>query len=226
VVPLLPVGAIEQHGDHLPVDTDSNAALAVCTRAANAAADGALVLPPLWWGLSPYWMSFPGTLTLRAETLLNLVLDIASSVRHHEFKRLLMVNGHGGNDGLLQAAAAQASTPQFRVASVSYWNLASSALASASDRSIGHAGDAETSIALHLQADSVDLARAPTGVQLPVARRAAVGARSGVYEPPWPERDSPQGVFGQPAAASAELGERIIDAAAARLVELIQEFAA
>jgi len=64
------------------------------------------------------------------------------------------------------------------------------------------------------------------GVDLPIERRAAVAARHGVYEPPWPERDSPPGVMGQPAAASAETGQRIIDAAAAKLSELVKEFAA
>jgi creatinine amidohydrolase len=193
-------------------------------RAAESVQDRMVVLPPVWWGLSPYWMSFPGTLTLRAETLLNLVLDIARSVERHGFTRLLIVNGHGGNDGLLQAAAAQASSVGFRVASVSYWNLAPAALASTGDRGIGHAGEAETSIALHLQPEAVDQSALPDGIDLPVARRAQVAARHGVYEPPWPERDSPAGVMGRPSAAEAETGKRIIDAAAAGLADLVREF--
>jgi len=224
-VPLLPVGAIEQHGPHLPLDTDINASFEVCRRAAAALRDRAVVLPPVWWGLSPYWMGFPGTLTLRAETLLALIADIVSSVSRHGFRQLLIVNGHGGNDGLLQAAAAQSSTADFRVASVSYWNLAPDVLRATRDGGIGHAGEAETSINLHLQPEAVDHEARASGVELPLPRRA-IGARHGVYEPPWPARDSEQGVFGRPQAASKETGERIIDAAAAKLVELIQEFAA
>jgi creatinine amidohydrolase len=225
-VTLLPLGAIEQHGPHLPVNTDINAALRVCTRAAESMPERALVLPPVWWGLSPYWMSFPGTLTLRPETLLNLITDIASSVRHHGFTRLIIVNGHGGNDGLIQAAAAHASSPEFRVASVSYWNLAPDVLRATADRGIGHAGEAETSIALYLQPDLVDQAALDAGVDLPIARRSTVAAPHGVYEPPWPEHDSPQGVMGHPPAGNVETGRRIVDTAAANLARLIQELAA
>jgi creatinine amidohydrolase len=226
-VTLLPLGAIEQHGPHLPVNTDINAALRVCTRAAESMPERALVLPPVWWGLSPYWMSFPGTLTLRPETLLNLIADIASSVRHHGFTRLIIVNGHGGNDGLIQAAAAQNSTPEFRVASVSYWNLAPDVLRATADRGIGHAGEAETSIGLHLQPECVaQLSPPDVGVDLPIARRSTVAAPHDVYEPPWPEHDAPRGVMGSPSAGNVETGRRIVEAAAANLARLIQEFAA
>ena len=71
---LLPLGAVEQHGPHLPLDTDSVTAFTVCARAAERVREfPVLVLPPIWWGLSPYWMQFPGTLTLAPETLIALI---------------------------------------------------------------------------------------------------------------------------------------------------------
>ena len=91
---LLPIGAVEQHGPHLPLDTDIAAATAICERAAALLDEPpALVLPPIPWGLSPYWLPFPGTLTLRPETILALVDDLGASVAAHGFRRL--VNGAG-----------------------------------------------------------------------------------------------------------------------------------
>ena len=82
----------------------------MCARAAECVRDfPVLVLPPIWWGLSPYWMRFPGTLTLSPETLVALIADLARSVAGHGVRRLVVVNGHGGNDGLIQAAAIKAS---------------------------------------------------------------------------------------------------------------------
>jgi creatinine amidohydrolase len=73
-----------------------------------------LVLPSIWWGLLPYWMEFPGTLTLTPETLLALIVDPTGSVAAHGFGRLIVVNGPGRNDGLIQAAAIKASSPGSR----------------------------------------------------------------------------------------------------------------
>jgi creatinine amidohydrolase len=229
-VALLPTGATEQHGPHLPLDTDINAATTVCMRAAQLLDGAAVVLPPVSWGVSPYWMGFSGTITVRPETLLALVADIVTSVAKHGFGGMVIVNGHGGNDGLLQAAAAQASSQTLRVASVSYWNLAPDALqanASGDGGNIGHAGEAETSIALHLQPHHVDVTaiEPDPGVDLPVPRQAfAEGHR--VYEPPWPERHSPQAVFGHPRAATSTRGQLIIDAAVAGLGQLVRELRA
>lgn len=225
---LLPIGAIEQHGPHLPLDVDSVAATEVCMRAAQRAALPMLVLPTIAWGLSPYWMGFAGTITLRPDVLLSIVVDICASVGQNGFKRLIIVNGHSGNEGLLQAAAAQASTPDFRVAVVSYWNLARPALSESAEHdqgAIGHSGEAETSIALHLQAERVDLsALSPKQVvDVPIARRS-FAARAGVYEPPNPAVDAPLGVYGRATEATSEKGERIITAASDGLVQLVREF--
>src|SRR3954447_26999723 len=90
-----PPGAVEQHGPHLPLDTDSFSAFAIAVRAAALVERfPALVLPPIWWGLSPYWMVFPGTLTLRPETLLDVIEDLSRSVAQHGFRKLVILNGH------------------------------------------------------------------------------------------------------------------------------------
>ena len=124
-VVLAPIGAIEQHGPHLPLDTDSNAVAAVAERAARRIEQPpALVLPPVWWGLSPYWMPFAGTLSLRPETILALFADLGASVARHGFRRLVIVNGHGGNAGIVAVAATTLAEHGIRAAALSYWDLA------------------------------------------------------------------------------------------------------
>jgi creatinine amidohydrolase len=227
---LLPTGAIEQHGPHLPLDTDSATAWELCVRAAEAVREECptLVLPPLWWGLSPYWMGFPGTITLRPEVLIEVVADVCSSVARHGFSRLIIVNGHGGNDGLLQGAVVKASTAAFRIASLSYWALLPDVLREVTERDhglIGHAGELETSIQLFLAPDAVNMSAvsADQCASIPLERRAPV-ARLAVYEPPDPEGDAPQGVFGYAPAASAAKGKQVVTTAAERLANFIRSF--
>jgi creatinine amidohydrolase len=229
---LLPLGAVEQHGPHLPLDTDSFTAFTVCVRAAEQVRDfPVLVLPPIWWGLSPYWMAFPGTLTLAPETLLALIVDLAGSVAAHGFRRLVVVNGHGGNDGLIQAAAVKASRGDIQVAALSYWSLIPDVLAKVAERDggdIGHAGELETSIQLHLQSASVNLgdvaAEHCLDLRTYASRPDALPAAA--YVPPNPRSESPHGVYGIALAGSADKGRAIVAAAAERLAEFTRRFRA
>src|SRR4051794_6215763 len=96
-MPVLTVGAVEQHADHLPVDTDSLSAYQMALQAAaRCASPHVLVLPPPSFGFSPHHRAWPGTITLSLETFLALVTDVAESVTRTGFDRLLVVNGHGG----------------------------------------------------------------------------------------------------------------------------------
>lgn len=230
-VPLLAIGSIEQHGPHLPIDTDTNAANAVCERAAARLAEHgeplAVVLPPIWWGLSPYWMGFPGTLTLSPETILSLIGDIGASVARHGFARLVLVNGHGGNEGIIGVAATKLADHGLRATALSYWSLIPAELRANSRHDgggIGHAGEVETSIAQFLQPDLVgdlpDTADCADLAALAAAPFAAVG-----YAPPDPARESPSGVYGRADAGRAELGQLVIESAADRLAEFVRHFA-
>lgn len=228
-VVLQPVGSIEQHGPHLPIDTDTTIATAVSLRAAGRSHDHPLVvLPTVCWGLSPYWMGYPGTLSLRSATFTALVTDIAAAVRHHGFDRLVLVNAHGGNAGLLDTAAAELSDGSFRVASVSCTRLASEVIVAECDRDgpgAGHSGQMETSVVLHLDPDRV----AP---ELPgpeecndIGVRATHVGHVPSYLAPHPEAEAPSGVYGQAWAASEDKGERIIDASSSALARFGREFA-
>src|SRR6266404_2598338 len=104
---IVPVGSLEQHGPHLPVEIDTLLGEAVALRTARLAAEQepVLVLPMLWTGLSEHHMSFGGTITLDAEAFFASVRCICQSVVRHGFRRIVLWNGHGGNDNALRVCA-------------------------------------------------------------------------------------------------------------------------
>ena len=204
---LLPVGALEQHGEHLPVGTDSLLVEAVCLRAAASARRDVVVAPTVWTGLSPHHVRLGVTVTLEPELLLELVRSIVSSLRLW-FPRVVIVNGHGGNRGWLGALALVEGCQL-----VNYWELVEPSLLGelfpVDLGSIGHAGQAETSAML---ATAPGLVRGTTAAFEPITR----------------ERDpfllpdmGASGVLGDPSSASAEAGERFLAAACDGLAELL-----
>ncbi|HET7057044.1 MAG TPA: creatininase family protein [Thermomicrobiales bacterium] len=227
-VVLLPIGAIEQHGPHLPVDTDTNSVSTIAERAAHQVGpDVALVLPPIHWGLSPYWMPFAGTITLRPETILALISDIGCSVSAHGFRRMVIINGHGGNGGIIGVAATQLADHGIRAVALSYWALLGSELSSitpADHGHIGHAGQTETSIQLHLQPERVDPVYSSFTSWADLSTMADDLLTPGAYKPPLPLVESPTGVYGDLTQAQAELGELIVDLVTDRLADLIRAF--
>jgi len=89
---ILPIGSTEQHGYHLPVGTDTMVANSVAEAAAVKAK--VLVAPPLWFGWSPHHLVLPGTITIRAEVLIEVVYDMIKSLHHHKFAKFILLNGH------------------------------------------------------------------------------------------------------------------------------------
>ncbi len=121
--PVLTVASCEQHGDHLPVDTDAVSAYRVAMAAAERCTEAfALVLPPPGFGFSPHHAAWPGTITLSLPTFLAMVTDVAESVMRTGFDRLLVVNGHGGNQAPLGALCSDLGSRGLRVAAVNYFS--------------------------------------------------------------------------------------------------------
>ncbi len=161
-VVILPLGSVEQHGNHLPIGTDTMLAEAV-SRAAAAASGGTVVMPPPWYGFSAHHMRFPGSITLRAETLLALVEDVVASLVRHGFRRILIVNGHGGNNGLIDVLASTLGNTHYgkaRIAALTYFTLARDAIAKlrkSKPGGMGHACEFETSMVQHLRPELVKI---------------------------------------------------------------------
>ncbi|WP_029136738.1 creatininase family protein [Nakamurella lactea] len=217
---LLPMGATEQHGRHLPAGTDAIIATAVTEQAAArsaAAQDRQLVIAPtLTIGASDHHLPFGGTLSLSPATLLAVLSDIVDSLATTGCHRLVLVNGHGGNAGICQAAAgAAAARHSMRVAHLDYWNV----LAPGSAHPVpGHAGAFETSLMI---ATRPDLVRPTTGrgSRPPYPAVQDVGLHSAAG---WHQID---GYTDEPELATAEIGARWLEEIVAGMSGRIDELA-
>jgi creatinine amidohydrolase len=232
IVLVLPLGSVEQHGRHLPVGTDTMLATAVSLAAADRLSGRVVVLPPPWYGYSPHHMSFPGTLTLDAEILMGLVGNITASLVSHGFRRLLVVNGHGGNAGivdLLSSMLGHRFYGRARIAGLTYFQLAREAIAKhrlSEPGGMGHACEFETSMMQHLRPELVSISQAQiaypdTGSDY-LSTDLLIGSRVRTYHD---FRDlSPSGTLGDPSLATPEAGARFHSLVVDELVRFIEDF--
>ena len=159
---ILPVGATEQHGPHLPVGVDTYTATHIARAAAEEAARHipVLVAPALPFGSSHHHLPFGGTLSLGTETYYRVLVDLVESLIAGGFRRVFVLNGHGGNNELIQLAARDLALKHpVHVAAASYWTIAWNALgevqATPSTELPGHSGAFETSLMLALRPELV-----------------------------------------------------------------------
>src|SRR5438309_6258433 len=104
-VVVLPIGSVEDHGPHLPLDTDNFLIWSICESAAQRAEGDILLMPIIPFGYETHHMDFYGTIDIGMEHLLNFVLDVTKSIAHHGFRRILIADGHGSNMPILDLVA-------------------------------------------------------------------------------------------------------------------------
>jgi creatinine amidohydrolase len=190
---LVPLGSVEQHGPHLPLDTDTRIAVSVASGAA-ARREGVAVAPAIAFGSSGEHAGFAGTLSIGTDALFEVLVELGRDAAR-DWDALLFVNGHGGNAAPVSAAVARLQAESRRCSAYSVSVTAGDA----------HAGLTETSLLLHLDPSAVRLGRAEPGEATPVSelmdRLRAEGVRS----------VSPNGVLGDPREATAVLGRQLLD---------------
>ncbi|MCL4465801.1 MAG: creatininase family protein [Chloroflexi bacterium] len=230
-VVIVPVGSIEQHGRHLPLDTDTSSVYEVAVRTARATAEPwTLVTPVIPFGLSPHHLDFPGVITLRFDTLVAVLCDVCRSVHHHGFRKILILNGHGGNEALVGGVAQKLVEEKIYVAAATYFRTLAAEMKEIGRSPIGgmgHACELETSLMLALRPQLVDmsLAEDAPGFGWTSFFSRDFRATGPVAYPLVFPQDSPSGVRGMPSYATAETGEKFLAAAAAKLGQFLKEFA-
>ena len=229
---LVPVGSLEQHGDHLPVATDSLLVTAVAELGIERTSGELPILatPTVWTGHSPHHLPFGGTVTLTARGFLDLLEMTVESALENGFDAVLLLNGHGGNRSLISTATSVIGTehPNVEVTGLTYFQLATDVVSELRKSEIGgmvHGGEYETSLMLHLYPDLVDrdrLAGTNKDDSYDLALKdLMVGGSLSIYRPF--SEYSETGAIGDPTVASAETGERIYDALGDELGDLLVE---
>lgn len=234
---LVPTGAIEQHGDFLPVETDTFLATAVAELAANRVSGVEIVVAPaVPVGFSPHHLSHCGTISFRLETYLAVLADTARSILDSGFPRVVFVNGHGGNSAPLRSLCAQMVTDGYAVGMVDYFAPGEKdwlPLLKGGLQRTGHACEQEAALTLALTASAVR-ERIKTAIEDLPARLIQPWIPPGHTDDPvtsfgagWPPifQADDCGYFGDPAKATRENGLLILEATVAGLAEFLEAFA-
>lgn len=225
-----PIGAIEQHGPHLPLVVDAAIATAVVGQALGKLdpAIPAYGLPPLYYGKSNEHWRFPGTITLSAQTLMAVLMEMAEGIYRAGFRKLVLVNGHGGQPQVLEIVARdlRQQHDDFMVFPMFVWGAPHCALDLVGEQEYSegiHAGDVETSVMLSLLSEFVEMAKAVR--EFPKAFPAeSLLSLEGRLPMAWMMDDlSRSGVVGDATAATAVKGEQILASLSDGWVKVLEE---
>jgi len=234
-VVVLPLGALEQHGRHLPMLTDTMTDDEIVRRAEAELGDSALFLPTLWAGASDHHLAFPGTISFSHDTYSRMLIDLLESLIGHGFTRILLLNGHGGNRvpahmALYEVQMRHRDESHLWLAMTSWFALAAQQLTEIPEleqTQVRHACEVETSMILHLR---------PELVRLDLASAARVPFESAFYSPDGNmlskvtvlrpiDHVSESGAYGRPDLATAEKGKRVFDIAVEQVVACVRDLA-
>jgi creatinine amidohydrolase len=225
-VVIVPVGSTEQHGPHLPTQVDSLLVHEIALRAARlaAATTPVVVAPTVWSGLAEHHMSLGGTLSLDLTTFFALLRCICRSLVRQKFRRILLLNGHGGNIAALTAVVNELAV-EFGVpiSATTYWPLASEAFARILERqkTVRHACEAETSMLLALSPELVDMSRIDDAVGPTERELTEIAGTEAVHRWRSFKSRTRHGAIGDARTANADKGQKLLTAAAEAVAKII-----
>ncbi len=230
IVIIQPMGALEQHGPHLPLIVDSAISVGVLGKALAKLDESvpAYSLPVLYYGKSNEHYSFPGTITLTTNTMLAVLTEVAESIYRAGFRKLVLMNSHGGQPQIVELVARDLHQKysDFMIFPLFTWRVPNVAaeLLTTKELELGiHAGDAETSLMLALLPDQVKIEEAITEYPHSLPQNSLL-SMEGANPFAWVTRDlTCSGVLGDPTAATLEKGELLLESLTDSWVQLIKD---
>lgn len=238
-IPIVPVGAIEQHGPHLPLDVDMLLSTSVALAAGARVAEKALVLPSVAYGYTGHVMDLPGTINIHYQHFIEHVLDICKSLAYHGFKKILLLNGHGSNMPNLDLVARRCNLEtDAQCAFGAWWSLLTVDpeflprwRESEFPGGCAHAGELETSVYMHLAPDDVRQDRIKSGKisfneEKSKFRWNDLFGSGPMQITSWTSSYSETGVLGEAELATAEKGKVAFEEAVKQLCAFLEEWSA
>lgn len=225
-IAIIPVGSCEQHGPNTTFSTDTVRAYEFCKLLGEKMGNKLLIFPPVGYGISVHHMGFPTTVTLRIETMIAMLIDIAVSINKHGIKKILFINGHGGNRSVLDSVLVKL---KYEYKIETYWsgmgtNISIEKLRKEYDipNVIGHACEIETSQSMYLAPWIVrdELKAGVLHEHSPYFRQIF---RDGNAAWDWKNDVSENGALGDARKSSVEVGKIMTDTALEYLEEIINE---
>ncbi|MBI4722598.1 MAG: creatininase family protein [Candidatus Stahlbacteria bacterium] len=223
-IALLPVGSLEQHGPHLPLSTDAFDAYWLAKEAVKrVASPKPVILPPINYGISYHHMAFAGTISLSPETLISLIYDIGCSLVTYEVKKLLIINGHGGNSPALKCAAQKLGFEKKIFVVIDDGKISASEQKEiCSTQNDAHSGEYETSTSLANRPELVKLNGLVKEVPKFPSPYLAWDSANQVSWVFTTDKLSKSGVLGDATLASKDKGDKLWEAHIKNLAEFIE----
>jgi len=221
---VVPLGSVEQHGPHLPVGTDTLIPITVAKRVAERAKT--LVAPPVYYGNSLSMIDMKGVFTVTPDTLASLLLDLCKSFSRQGFKKIVFINGHGGNKQVLSFIGQKARMETGAlIVRIDWWDIAAEEIPKICEKEVVHADEGETSMMLACRPELVDMTKAVKDDTSDKLVKALTDGKPKnmpqVYVPfsKW----SKTGLIGDATKASKIKGEKILNVVVDNIVDFLQK---
>lgn len=226
---IIPSAAIEQHGPHLPILTDTALVEAVSRGAAETASVPVLIAPTVCYGASQHHFPFPGVMSLSSGTFSAILRDLLDSLARMGARRVYLLNGHGGNDELVRLVAREEGPlKHLAIGAASYWSLAWEGLLGIEAHTKlgtlpGHAGHFETAMMMALRPELIDRSAIPVPMEHQMTGSAWPGGMHGTITPPMNSLGD-AGTSDDASRATAEWGERLLAVCMHEVAAALEEF--